>query len=150
MSIVEGVPVQSGRTVESFKASRCSIILKILDELHHFQRQILRFVGISQHFSEPVSASDKHALKEMLELMGQNIFIILRQVNDNTISFSGNTDTTHIHPGHANTKLANYINDMEHKIQTIKNTSIRNHLQANFPKLQTNVRAYLIEMEYYV
>ena len=44
--------------------------------------------------------------------------------------------------------LVTYINNIEEIIKTIKNTLIKNHLQANFEiLLRTNVQKYLLEIQ---
>ena len=75
--VSKGVAIPTGTIQPDFKASICTMILNILEESKHFQRQIINFMGRSQHDSQTINASDKNAMIAILRCMNQNVFFTI-------------------------------------------------------------------------
>lgn len=113
-------PVVTGQQI-NINATKCSLVLKILDETRTFNRQVIRYVNQTQVQNQRILSHDKDILRELIFKLTQEHFYTLQKLVEGLKSFA-----------QANTELRNHISLMKESIDDLRNAAVKTHLMNNF------------------
>lgn len=120
-SVVEGVPV-------NFSASKCSIVLQLLEHIGDFQRQIYNWLYVSQVNKQKVTTQDGHLMRDVLKALNFHVFLSLKSIADNDVEFPK-----------VKRDIERSLESIYHDLDRISNPVVKENLFKSFTDLKMDV-----------